>query len=86
MTVRQPRYSKEERARRGNDIYEHQIRPQVEAGNQGKIVPLISRREPSRWRKTSSRLPTACWLTIQMCRYGLSGSAIVPSTASAPTA
>ena len=40
MTVRQPRYSKEEYARRGNEIYERQVRPQVEEGNEGKIVAL----------------------------------------------
>ena len=40
MTVRQPRYSKEEFARRGNAIYEQQVRPQVEEGNQGKIVAI----------------------------------------------
>ena len=38
MAVRQPRYSKEEFARRGDEIYESQVRPQVEAGNHGKIV------------------------------------------------
>ena len=40
MTVRQPRYSKEEHARRGNEIYERLVRPQVESGNYGKIVAL----------------------------------------------
>ena len=40
MTVRQPRYSKEEFARRGNDIYETHIRQQVEEGNYGKIVAI----------------------------------------------
>ena len=40
MTVRQPRYSKEEFARRGNEMYERQIRPQVEVGNKGKIVAI----------------------------------------------
>ena len=40
MTIRQPRYSKEEHARRGDDIYERSVRPQVEAGNQGKIVAI----------------------------------------------
>ena len=40
MTVRQPRYSKEEFARRGNQIYESQVRPQVEEGNQGRIVAI----------------------------------------------
>jgi hypothetical protein len=29
MTVRQPRYSKEEFAQRGDEIYETQVRPQV---------------------------------------------------------
>ncbi len=40
MTVRQLRYSKEEFARRGNEIYESQVRPQVEEGNHGKIVAI----------------------------------------------
>ena len=40
MAVRQPRYSKEEFARRGDEIYESQIRPQVEKGNHGKIVAI----------------------------------------------
>ncbi|NER33088.1 MAG: hypothetical protein F6J93_03250 [Oscillatoria sp. SIO1A7] len=40
MTVRQLLYSKEEFARRGNEIYETQIRPQVEEGNRGKIVAI----------------------------------------------
>ena len=40
MTVRQPHYSKEEFARRGNEIYESQVRSQVEEGNQGRIVAI----------------------------------------------
>ncbi|WP_019508200.1 hypothetical protein [Pleurocapsa sp. PCC 7319] len=40
MTVRQPRYSKEEFANRGNEIYESQVRSQVEEGNYGKIVAI----------------------------------------------
>jgi hypothetical protein len=40
MAVRQPRYSKEEFARRGDEIYESQIRSQVEEGNYGKIVAI----------------------------------------------
>jgi hypothetical protein len=40
MTVRQPRYSKEEFARRGDEIYEFQERSQVEADNHGKIVAI----------------------------------------------
>jgi hypothetical protein len=40
MAVKQPRYSKEEFARRGDLIYQTQILPQVELGNQGKIVAI----------------------------------------------
>jgi hypothetical protein len=40
MTIRQPRYSKEEHARLGTQMYEQCIRPQVETGNHGKIVAL----------------------------------------------
>jgi hypothetical protein len=40
MTGQQLRYSKEEFARRGNEIYESQVRSQVEVGNHGKIVAI----------------------------------------------
>jgi hypothetical protein len=40
MSVRQPRYSKEEFARRGDQIHESQVCPQVEEGNRGKIVAI----------------------------------------------
>ena len=40
MAIRQPRYSKEEFAQRGDLIYQTQIRPQVELGNHGKIVAI----------------------------------------------
>jgi hypothetical protein len=40
MTVQKLRYSKEEFARRGNEIYESQVRTQVEQGNHGKIVAI----------------------------------------------
>ena len=40
MTARQPRYTKEEHARRGPETYEHHVRPHVEAGNAGKIVAV----------------------------------------------
>mgnify|MGYP000145868264 FL=1 len=40
MAVRQPRYTKEEFAQRGTEIYESQVRPQVEVGNYGKIVAI----------------------------------------------
>jgi len=38
--MRQPHYSKEEHARRGEEIYAQHVRPRVEAGNQGKIVAI----------------------------------------------
>jgi len=40
MAKPQPRYSKEEHARRGTALYEQDVRPRVEAGNHGKIVAL----------------------------------------------
>ena len=40
MTVRQPRYSKEEFAQRGHKFYESQVRSQVEEGNHGRIVAI----------------------------------------------
>ena len=40
MAVRQPRYSKEEFAQRGDEIYESQVRSQVEEGNHGNIVAI----------------------------------------------
>jgi hypothetical protein len=36
----QPRYSKAEFARRGDAIYEHELRPIVETGNEGKFVAI----------------------------------------------
>ena len=38
--VRQPRYSKEEFARRGDELYESKIKSQVEEGNSGRIVAI----------------------------------------------
>ncbi len=40
MAVRQPRYSKEEFAQRGDALYESEVRSQVEEGNYGKIVAI----------------------------------------------
>jgi hypothetical protein len=37
---RQPRYSKEEFAKRGDALYESKIRSQVEEGHHGKIVAI----------------------------------------------
>jgi hypothetical protein len=40
VTVQHPRYSKEEFARRGDELYESKVRFQVEEGNRGKIVAI----------------------------------------------
>jgi hypothetical protein len=40
MTVRQPRYSKEEFAQRGDALYESAVCAQVEADHQGEIVAI----------------------------------------------
>ena len=40
MIARLPRYTKEEFARRGEDIYNREIRPLVEANSQGKFVAI----------------------------------------------
>ena len=40
MTVRQPLYSKEEFARRGDEIYFSQVLPQLEPAHHGKIVAI----------------------------------------------
>ena len=40
MMTRQPRYSKEEFARRGDEIYNRDIRPQVEVNNKGRFLAI----------------------------------------------
>ena len=40
MTVLQPRYSKAEFARRGDELYESQVRAQAEEGNHGKVMAI----------------------------------------------
>ena len=40
MSLPHPLYSKEEHAKLGNELYEQQIRPQLESTNQGEIVAI----------------------------------------------
>jgi hypothetical protein len=40
VTLLQPRYSKEEFARRGDEIYEHTIRPHLAREDEGKFVMI----------------------------------------------
>jgi hypothetical protein len=54
VTTTQPRYSKEEFARRGDEIYQSQIRSQVEEGNDGKIVAIDLLKYDSRGRGSAN--------------------------------
>jgi hypothetical protein len=78
MAVRQPRYSKEEFAQRGDDLYETQIKPQVEAGNEGKIVAIdletgdfeVDKREITACDRLEARHPDAqIWMVRIGSRY-----------------
>lgn len=40
MSPQQPRYSAEETARRGDDIYERGVRTRIEVDNHGKVVAI----------------------------------------------
>ena len=40
VIMRQPRYSKEEFARLGNEIYTRDVRPKLASGSAGKIVAI----------------------------------------------
>ena len=40
MPLLQPRYTKEEHARLGTELYERDIRPKIEGDNQGRIVAI----------------------------------------------
>ncbi|NEO17541.1 MULTISPECIES: hypothetical protein [unclassified Moorena] len=78
MTVQQPRYSKEEFARRGDEIYETLVRPKVEAGNYGKIVAIdietgdfeVDPREIAACDRLEARHPDAqIWIVRIGSRY-----------------
>jgi hypothetical protein len=78
MTVRQPRYSKEEFAQRGDRIYQIQVRSQVEEGNQGKIVAIdletgdfeVDSREIAACDRLEARQPDAqIWIVRIGSRY-----------------
>ncbi len=78
MTNRQPRYSKDEFAQRGDLIYQTQIRPQVEADNLGKIVASdletgdfeVDVREIAACDRLEARRPDAqIWIVRVSSRY-----------------
>jgi hypothetical protein len=76
MTVRLPRYPKEEFARRGDEIYNRDIRPLVETDqNKGKLVLIdietgaweMDADEMTASRRMDARLPDA---QVWMVRVG----------------
>ncbi|NES19247.1 MAG: hypothetical protein F6K41_10040 [Symploca sp. SIO3E6] len=78
MVVLQPQYSKEEFARLGDAIYENLVRPQVEAGNHGKIVAIdletgdfeVDESEIAACDRLESRHPDAqIWIVCIGSRY-----------------
>lgn len=74
----QPRYSKEEFAQRGDAIYERDIRPVVETGNEGRFVAIdietgayeVDADELAASDRLFARVPTAqVWLRRVGSRY-----------------
>lgn len=74
----QPRYSKEEFARRGDAIYETKLRPNLEKGNEGKFVAIdietgayeVDRDELAASDRLLTRVPNAqIWLRRIGSRY-----------------
>ena len=74
----QPRYSKEEFARRGDAIYESELRPILEKGNEGKFVAIdietgayeVDVDELAASDRLSTRVPNAqIWLRRIGSRY-----------------
>ena len=84
MAVSQPRYSKEEFARRGDEIYERDLRPHVEAGNEGSLSSLTSKRGHTKSTRTNWWLRTGCWLVTQTPRSGSGRWARAMRVASGP--
>ena len=78
MTVKHPRYSKEEFARLGDEIYNRTIRSQVEQDHQGEIVAIdietgaweIDRDENVACQRLAERYPKAqTWIVRVGSRY-----------------
>lgn len=75
MPIHQPRYSKEEASRRGEEIYDRDIRARVEADNKGKYVAIDI--ESGAWEMDTDEIVTgdrlrACFPDAQiwMTRVG----------------
>lgn len=78
MIANQPRYSKEEFARRGDEVYERVVRPHLQASDTGKFVALdietgayeIDDKDISASRRLRSKFPEAhVWLMRVGSRY-----------------
>jgi hypothetical protein len=78
MMKSQPRYSKEEFARRGDAIYESELRSILEAGNEGKFVAIdietgtyeVDSNELAASDRLLTRVPSAqIWLRRIGSRY-----------------
>ena len=78
MALSKPRYSKEEFARLGDEIYERDIAPRVEVANAGKFVAIdietgayeLDRDELAAINRLLARLPEAqVWLRRIGSRY-----------------
>jgi hypothetical protein len=75
MAISKPRYSKEEFARRGDDLYENEVRPQLKDDDDGKFVAIdietgqfaIDADELKACHKLRKRIPDA---QIWMVRVG----------------
>lgn len=64
MPAIQPRHTKEEAARRGDEIYDHDIRPQVEANNFGKYVAIDI--ETGAWEMDESEIAAGDRLRLRI--------------------
>jgi len=91
MGAARPRYSKQEFARRGDAIYERDIRPMVERGREGEFVAIdiqtgsyeVDHDELTASDRLLARLPDAqIWLrrvgTPYVRRFGAHGRSAAP--------
>ncbi len=70
MTASLPRYSREETALRGQEIYERDLRPFVEAAHQGEFAAIELKPEPTHWTKTTTPRRKISWRVNQMLKSG----------------
>ena len=91
MSVIQPRYSKEEFARRGDEIYERDVRPVVEAEHPGKYAAIdiesgafeLDEDEMAASERLAARIPEAqIWIarvgSRHVRRFGSRAEQVLP--------